>query len=259
MEVRIKGKVVNHGKPLSTVLLLVCLSLFPIDPSQAADMARYWNCATVHIRNFKELANQPYHPQQPASEIRNVRSYGHSGQRDGIDWYKYQWTFPDNTEGTVIARTAMGIDGSFIYDGFDKYYFPHNTYVQRFVPYKLLGKRYFSENETIDTWGDLNYYVSASWQDWRTGVTYGTYFSFWTCTREWTGSVTFDFRDGSRPKTWTGNFVELTEDEWHYDLDGKTSGHWFIIYTLKEDTGLIGLAMKDPDTGAVIANFGANR
>jgi hypothetical protein len=258
MEVRTKGKVVNHGKPLPTALSLVCLALFLLTgSSQAADMAKYWNCTNVHIRDFKELADQAYHPRGAAAKVRRVRSYGFSEHRDGIDWYKYQWTFPDNTQGTVIVRTAMGIDASFIYDGFDKYYYPKNTRVQRFVPYKLLGKRHLNANEKTATSGDLNYYVSATWQDWRTGSKYGTYFSQWACTREWNGTITYDFRDRSKPRTWTGNFVELTEDEWHYDLKGNTTGHWFILYTLKEDTGLIGLTMKDSPSGAVISSFGA--
>jgi hypothetical protein len=247
-----------NRRSFSTALLLVSFVLFfYTGSSQAVDMARYWNGATVHLREFKELAGQPYYPAEPAYAISRVRSYGYSEHRDGIDWYKYQWTFPDRTNGTVIVRTAMGIDSSFIYDGFDKYYYPKNTPVQKFVPYKLLGTRYPNVNDQTETSGDLKYYVSSPWGDWREGAKYGTYFSLWTCTRMWSGSVTYDFRGSSRSKTWTGSFVELTEDEWHYDLDQKTTGHWFNLYTLMEDTGLIGLTSKDPATGAVIANFGA--
>lgn len=163
----------NIKKKLLVVLVAICF-LVPC-VVEAVDIAECWNYTNLHTRYFKELS---INPSEPWFVINWVQAQGYTQNRDGIDWYKYVWSFADDYAPDVRARTAYGHNSSYHLDGFDKYFYPPNRPAvlnkeQMFNPYRTLSGRFVSLFQEWGSYETMYKWMTNSWADWSLGDVIG--------------------------------------------------------------------------------------
>ena len=224
---------------LLAVLVVVGL-LIPCFTEAQVDIALYWNYPNPHYRAFKALEGfQPPNP-ECISGTNWVRADGYFQTRDGVNWYTYTWSFCTEAYPDVRARTAFGHDSTYMYDGYDKFFSPPNAGAvieknQMFYPYKKISYRNTNIGDiTPRMTGNWRYqWNTIGWYDWTLGTVFpDVYDDQWGVNDIWSGSVTYNFYDGTS-KTWTGDFIELIETEKWGDVGVD------IVYHLMKGRGLI--------------------